>query len=74
MTEPDATGEDIATTVRAALAAAGLSPTEEELAGLVAGYPAFRARIDALYAIPETRYASPALVFDPAPVFTDWSD
>jgi hypothetical protein len=60
--------------VRAALTAAGLSVSDEEFAALVASYPGHRARIDALYAIPEARDASPALVFDAAPVFVDWSD
>jgi len=61
-------------TVRDALAAAGLSPSEDEVAGLVAGYPDWKARIEALYAIPETRYASPAVRFDASPTFADWAD
>lgn len=68
------TVEREAAIVRDALAAAGLSPSDEEVAGLVAGYPDWKARIEALYAIAETRYASPAVVFDASPTFADWTD
>jgi hypothetical protein len=60
--------------VRSALHAAGLSPSEEEIASLAEGYGDYRAAIDALYAVPETRYASPALTFSATPVFADWSE
>jgi hypothetical protein len=65
-TDPDAT-------VRHLLAAAGLGPSDEEVAVLAAAYGEHRAAIDALYVIPEVRYASPALIFDPTPTFADWS-
>jgi hypothetical protein len=61
------------TTVRSLLAAARLAPSEEEIAGLVAGYEDYQAGIESLYAVPETRYASPALIFNAAPVFADWA-
>jgi citrate lyase beta subunit len=61
------------TTVRSLLAAANLAPSEEEIAGLVAGYEDYQAGIEALYAVPEARYASPALIFNAAPVFADWA-
>jgi hypothetical protein len=65
--------ETTETTVRAFLAAAGLTPSEEEIATLVAQYPMHKAGIESLYAIPEARYESPALIFDPTPVFADWA-
>jgi hypothetical protein len=61
------------TTVRSLLAAANLAPSEEEIAGLVSGYEDYQAGIEALYAVPEARYASPALIFNAAPVFADWA-
>ncbi|MCO1582537.1 hypothetical protein M8C13_43015 [Crossiella sp. SN42] len=38
--------------VRAALAAAGLPAQGAELDGLITTYPAYRAAVDALYAVP----------------------
>ncbi|HXA34418.1 MAG TPA: hypothetical protein VNV87_19365 [Acidimicrobiales bacterium] len=61
------------TTVRSLLAAANLAPSEEEIAGLVDGYEDYQAGIEMLYAVPEARYASPALIFNAAPVFADWA-
>jgi hypothetical protein len=61
-------------TVRMLMAAAGLAPSEEEMAALVASYPAHKAGIESLYAIPETRYESPALIFTATPVFADWAE
>ena len=61
--------------VRAMLAAAGLSPTAEEVAQLVAGYPALRAAADGLFQVPEARYADPALRFRAADTArADWAD
>lgn len=54
---------DPQTVVPALLAAAGLSPSAEEVATLVDGYPALLARIDALFAVPGVRYEEPALVY-----------
>lgn len=65
---------DIEATVRTFLATAGLSPSEEEIAALVEVYPRHKAGIESLYAIPAARYESPALIFNPTPVFADWSD
>jgi ABC-type nitrate/sulfonate/bicarbonate transport system substrate-binding protein len=61
-------------TVRSALAAAGLSPSDDEVAVMVEGYADYRAAIDALYAVPEARHASSALVFNAAPIFVDWAE
>lgn len=52
-----------ATEARAMLAATGLSPAPEEARALCAGYPAFRAAIDALYDVAATCYTDPALRF-----------
>jgi hypothetical protein len=49
------------TTVEAMLAAAGLTPPPDEVAELVAAYPALRASIELLYA-PEFALAEPLLV------------
>jgi hypothetical protein len=64
---------DIATTVDGLLAAAGIRPTPEERARLMATYPSHRQAIDSLYAIDEVRYEAPGTIFDAAPDFTDWS-
>ena len=53
------TTETTETTVRSLLAAARLSPSEEEIVGLVAGYAEYQAGIETLYAVPEARYAQP---------------
>jgi hypothetical protein len=60
--------------VRGMLAAAGLSPGEDETAALCSGYPAFRASVDALYDVAEARYADPALRFRAADTArADWA-
>ena len=64
--------DDTEATVRALVAAAGIEPSEDELATLIAGYPELRSRMDAMHALTEARYESPSLVFDPDPTFTDW--
>jgi hypothetical protein len=62
------------TRVRGMLAAAGLAPAEDEVAMMCANYPAFRAAVDALYDVPETRYADPALRFRAADTQrADWA-
>jgi hypothetical protein len=66
--------DDSANPVPALLAAAGLSPDPEEVARISAGYPALRAAIDALYRVPEARYADPALRFHAADTIrADWA-
>ncbi|MDT3441435.1 MULTISPECIES: hypothetical protein [unclassified Pseudofrankia] len=54
-------------TVRTLLAIAGLKPSEEEIASLVASYPAVRASIDALYEVADVRYEEPGLIFPAVP-------
>ena len=56
---------DDRTTVLALLAMHGLSPTQREVDALVAGYPASRAMVALLYAMPGVRYEEPATTFDP---------
>ena len=49
--------------IEAQLAAAGITPSAEEVATMVAATPARLAAIDALYAVPGVRYEEPGLVF-----------
>ncbi len=64
---------DLEATARTLLITAGLHPSDEEVADLVSQYPMHVAGMNALWAMPEARYAAPALIFDPTPVFADWS-
>jgi hypothetical protein len=73
---PEPSAAELAT-VRTALASFGVTAgdgpdaclSESELKSIARGWDAQRAAIDQLYAIPETRYADPALRFhaDPRP-------
>lgn len=54
---------DPAALVAAQLAAAGIVPSAEEVAVMVAATPARLAAIDSLYAVPGVRYEEPGLVF-----------
>jgi hypothetical protein len=65
--------EDTDLTVRNLMATAGLSPSEDEMATLIAAYPEFKAGIESMYAVAETRYASPGLIFTATPIFADWA-
>lgn len=53
--------------VRSLTAAAGLSPSEEEIETLAAAYPVLRAAADRLQEIAAD--TDPAPVFDPVPLF-----
>jgi hypothetical protein len=64
---------DITTTLTVLLAGAGLEPSSEEFQILLDAYPLHKQGIESLYAIVEARYEAPALVFDPKPVFAEWS-
>jgi hypothetical protein len=64
---------DVESTVRTLLAVAGLTPSEPEIAVLVEAYPSLRAGVEKLHAVAEARYGSPALIFDPTPVFAEWA-
>lgn len=50
-------------TVRAMLSAAGLAAGEDAVQRLVASHASLRAAIDAVWAVSETRYVSPSLIF-----------
>jgi hypothetical protein len=49
--------------VPALLSASGITPPEDEVAALIAGYPAMRKAADMLYDVPATIYESPAMTF-----------
>ena len=70
MTEPDPAALAIVTTM---LGNAGLTPTPDELSGLVGAYSAQAAGLAAMWAVPEARYESPALHFTATPRFADWA-
>lgn len=57
---------DPAALVAAQLAAAGITPTTEEIATMVAATPGRLEEIEALYAVPGVRYEEPGLVFSAA--------
>ncbi|WP_433654243.1 hypothetical protein ACQPW1_26490 [Nocardia sp. CA-128927] len=59
-------------TIRTLLAAAGLPASEAEIAGLARTYPAYRAAIDALYAVPAAQYADPATRFHAQARIVEW--
>ncbi|MFN0030097.1 MAG: hypothetical protein ACKV2O_23325 [Acidimicrobiales bacterium] len=57
---------DTETTVRTLFDLAGVSPPEEEMQAFIAGYPATRDALAALYAVPDTPLTDGILVFRPA--------
>lgn len=58
---------DTEATVRALLALHGLTPPEEEVAGLVEAFMESRAMVDSLRAMPGVHYAEPATIFRAQP-------
>jgi hypothetical protein len=58
---------DDETTVRALLQQAGVTPSEEEVAAMVAAYPTTRAMVESLHTLPGVRYEEPAVIFDAQP-------
>lgn len=64
---------DVAVTVRALLDAAGLAPSDEEVAELEREYLIVRQMVALLYSADTTRYESPGLIFDPDPQFAEWN-
>jgi hypothetical protein len=64
---------DAADVIRKLLDVASLPASEVELAAYAAAYPAQRAGIEALYAVPEARYVDPALRFRAEAVIEDWA-
>jgi hypothetical protein len=58
---------DHATTVRALLTAAGVTPDEAEIEALIAERPSRVAAVEAMHAVPEARYEEPAVVYSAVP-------
>lgn len=58
---------DDATTVRALLLMAGVTPTEQEVDDLIGGFAGSRALIGSLYSMPAVRYEEPATIFSARP-------
>jgi hypothetical protein len=54
-------------TVRTLLAMSGLSPAEDEVQAMIAGYAQSRQMVAALYAMPGVRYEEPATIFHARP-------
>jgi len=52
-------------TVRVMLAAAGITPTDEEFATFVADYPLHRSKLDTLYTVPTIKEEEPQTIFSP---------
>jgi hypothetical protein len=62
----------IETLIRLALQERGVPVTPEEIEALVVAYPAFKARVERLYAVTEARYESPAVSFAPDTSVVEW--
>jgi hypothetical protein len=54
---------DVEKKVRDLLSEAGFSLTDEQVAVFVQAYPHLRAGADSLFAVKETRYEEPAVIF-----------
>lgn len=73
MSEPSAVdASDQHRFVDVMLESAGISLTAEDREGLLAMYAVCRPGIQAMYALPEARYESPALVFQAQPKLANW--
>ncbi|MFB4318312.1 hypothetical protein [Actinomadura sp. 21ATH] len=59
---------------RRLMARSGLTPTDAELAAFAAAFDMQRAGIDLLYAVPEARYADPALRFRAGARMSSWTE
>jgi hypothetical protein len=60
-------------TVITLLGRLGLTPSPDELPGLVTAFELQELARQSLWAVKEARYESPALGFNAAPVFVDWA-
>lgn len=65
--------DDTTAMVRTMLATAGLPASDEEIAAYAMAYPAHRAGVEALYAVPAARYVDPALRFQSTARIEDWA-
>ena len=65
----------LSATVATLLGAAGIPASSGEISEAVGAYPMLRAGVESLYALPEARYADPALRFRAEAVGqeTDWA-
>jgi hypothetical protein len=54
------------------LQAAGLDVSPADRARLLRGYTALKPSVESLYALPEARHESPALLFSAEPHLADW--
>jgi hypothetical protein len=72
MEHPPAVVEDDEMVVRALVRNVGVPATETEIAIIVNGYGHLRGMIELLYAVPEARFVSPGLHFDPTQTLTEW--
>jgi len=54
------------------LARAGLPAGTDEVKELVKAYDQQLAGIESMYTVEATRYESPALAFNPTPLFANW--
>jgi hypothetical protein len=59
--------------VRLRLNEAALPARDDEIERLAQGYPNLKAMIGLLWSVEAARYESPALGFNPTPVFADWA-
>jgi hypothetical protein len=62
----------IETLVRAALQEHGVPASDEEVEALVSAYPAFKARLESLYAVTDARHEQPAVSFVPNANVVEW--
>jgi hypothetical protein len=58
--------------IKAALAAAELPASDEEIAALAVSHAQFRAGVEVLHAVPEARYVDPAVRFRAEARLVDW--
>ena len=63
---------DHESTVRELFAAARIPASDTEVAGAAAALPGVQAGVESLYAVPEARYADPALRFRAEVADVDW--
>jgi hypothetical protein len=59
--------------IRILLGEAALEPDDAGVQTMVEAYSTMKEGIESMYAIPEVRYVSPGLVFNPNPTFTEWA-
>jgi hypothetical protein len=71
MTAPN---PDAEATVISLLGRLGLTPSPDELPGLVAAFELQELARQSLWAVKDARYESPALGFNAAPIFVDWAE